>query len=72
MGDAGKPQLCPPQRYAEHGDDFSHCQRFSVVAWDHVSWPGNDFYGGARATDDGRQGRRHQFHGGHDRCARNL
>ena len=23
------------------------------MAWDHVSWPGNDFYGGARATDDG-------------------
>jgi hypothetical protein len=24
-----------------------------MVAWDHVSWPGNDFYAGARATDDG-------------------
>jgi len=23
------------------------------VAWDHVSWPGNDFYGGSRSTDDG-------------------
>jgi len=23
------------------------------VAWDHVSWPGNDFYLGSRATDDG-------------------
>src|SRR5262249_44771579 len=23
------------------------------VAWDHVSWPGNDFLGGSRATDDG-------------------
>jgi len=23
------------------------------VAWDHVSWPGNDFYIGSRATDDG-------------------
>jgi hypothetical protein len=23
------------------------------VAWDHVSWPGNDFYGGSRCTDDG-------------------
>jgi len=21
--------------------------------WDHVSWPGNDFYGGSRSTDDG-------------------
>lgn len=26
---------------------------FSFVAWDHVSWPGNDFYLGSRATDDG-------------------
>tara|TARA_R110002073_G_scaffold22682_1_gene78241 strand:+ start:1165 stop:1410 length:246 start_codon:yes stop_codon:yes gene_type:complete len=23
------------------------------VAWDHVSWPGNDFFVGSRATDDG-------------------
>jgi hypothetical protein len=23
------------------------------VAWDHVSWPGNDFYRGSRSTDDG-------------------
>jgi len=23
------------------------------VAWDHVSWPGNDFFIGSRATDDG-------------------
>jgi hypothetical protein len=26
---------------------------FSFVAWDHVSWPGNDFYLGSRVTDDG-------------------
>lgn len=26
---------------------------FSFVAWDRVSWPGNDFYIGARSTDDG-------------------
>lgn len=48
-----KPQLCPPTQYQEAGDDFSDCILFSVVAWDHASWPGNDFYGGARATDDG-------------------
>ena len=48
-----KPQLCEPARYEEDGDDYSDCLLFSVVAWDHVSWPGNDFYGGARATDDG-------------------
>jgi len=25
----------------------------NVVVWDHVSWPGNDYYVGSRATDDG-------------------
>lgn len=52
-GNHDKPQLCPPMHYAEGGDDFSRCELFSVVAWDHVSWPGNDFFGGARVTDDG-------------------
>ncbi|WP_420844333.1 hypothetical protein [Lamprobacter modestohalophilus] len=27
-------------------------QLFSIVAWDQVSWPGNDYWGGARMTDD--------------------
>ncbi|PWU23408.1 MAG: hypothetical protein C5B48_08615, partial [Candidatus Rokuibacteriota bacterium] len=49
----GKPQLCRPVTYAEPGDDFSNCALYSVVAWDHVSWPGNDFFTGSRATDDG-------------------
>ena len=53
QGNQDKPQLCPPETYQEPGDDFSQCLLFSVVAWDHVSWPGNDFYIGARATDDG-------------------
>lgn len=53
QGNQNKPQLCQPYRYEEPGDDFSQCQLFSVVAWDHVSWPGNDFYVGSRATDDG-------------------
>ena len=52
-GNQDKPQLCPPRRYQEPGDDFGKCRLFSIVAWDHVSWPGNDFYAGARATDDG-------------------
>ena len=52
-GNANKPQLCRPQMYAEAGDDFSNLELFSFVAWDHVSWPGNDFYIGARSTDDG-------------------
>ena len=52
-GNQNKPQLCPPTSYEEDGDDFSNCDLFSFVAWDHVSWPGNDFYIGSRATDDG-------------------
>ena len=52
-GNDEKPQLCPPQTYAEKDDDFSSCRLFSVVAWDHVSWPGNDFYKGSRVSDDG-------------------
>ena len=53
QGNEGKPQLCRPEAYAEDGDDFGGCTFFSFVAWDHVSWPGNDFYGGMRSTDDG-------------------
>ena len=53
QGNEGQSQLCQPRDYEEAGDDFSHCELFSVVAWDHVSWPGNDFYAGSRATDDG-------------------
>jgi hypothetical protein len=52
-GNAAKSQLCPPSTYAEDGDDFSDCVLFSIVAWDHVSWPGNDYFGGSRCTDDG-------------------
>lgn len=51
-GNENKSQLCEPQKY-EEGDDFSDCELFSFVAWDHVSWPGNDFYTGSRTTDDG-------------------
>lgn len=50
---AGLPQLCLPQSYAEEEDDYSDCDLFSVVAWDHASWPGNDFFIGSRLTDDG-------------------
>ncbi len=52
-GNEGKSQLCHPSAYAERGDDFSGCDLYSLVAWDHVSWPGNDFFGDSRATDDG-------------------
>lgn len=52
-GNQAKPQLCLPISYAEESDDFSGCSLYSIVAWDHVSWPGNDFFAGYRATDDG-------------------
>jgi hypothetical protein len=52
-GNEFKSQLSLPSSFAEEGDDFTACTLYSIVAWDHVSWPGNDFYGGARATDDG-------------------
>lgn len=47
------PQLCQPQRYAEPGEDFSDCRLYTLVAWDPVSWPGNDYWAGSRMTDDG-------------------
>jgi hypothetical protein len=53
QGNHDKPQLCQPTGYEEPGDDFSDCVLFSIVAWDHVSWPGNDYFGGSRCTDDG-------------------
>lgn len=55
----GKSQLCRPETLADvqQGDaayeDMRACELYSFVAWDHVSWPGNDYYLGARATDDG-------------------
>ncbi len=49
-----KSQLCPPSEYSsKKGKIFSDHKLFSFVAWDHVSWPGNDFYKGQRKTDDG-------------------
>ncbi len=52
-GNENKSQLCKPEQYEEEGDNFTDCALYSFVAWDHVSWPGNDFYVGSRATDDG-------------------
>ena len=50
----GKSQLCRPSFLGQDTDgDFDDCELYSLVAWDHVSWPGNDYYLGARMTDDG-------------------
>lgn len=50
----GNSQLCEP-RFLGAGvtGNFDNCELYSLVAWDHVSWPGNDYYLGSRATDDG-------------------
>lgn len=53
QGNKGKSQLAQLSAFEEASDDFSNGLLFSVVAWDHVSWPGNDFYVNSRATDDG-------------------
>jgi len=47
------PQLNLPDVYEGEEDDFSSCELTNIVAWDPVAWPGNDFYTGARCTDDG-------------------
>jgi len=52
-GNEGKGQLCSPGNYGDRKEEFNDCFLTSLVAWDHVSWPGNDFYIGSRATDDG-------------------
>ena len=51
----GLPQLSAPAAFARAAGDpaLADCGLASVVAWDHVSWPGNDFFAGARSTDDG-------------------
>jgi hypothetical protein len=49
----GQPQLCAPGSYKTSGKDFSTCTLYKIVAWDHASLPGNDFFGGSRHTDDG-------------------
>jgi hypothetical protein len=52
-GNENKGQLCFPAEYEDIMGEFHDCFLTSFVAWDHVSWPGNDFYIGSRATDDG-------------------
>lgn len=52
-GNQGKSQLATPITFNEENLNFQDCFLFSLVAWDHVSWPGNDYYAGSRATDDG-------------------
>lgn len=46
----GPPLLCAPHVIDEK---LRGTTLFKVVAWDHFSWPGNDFFCNARQTDDG-------------------
>uniref|UniRef100_UPI00313D35C1 hypothetical protein n=1 Tax=Rickettsia endosymbiont of Urophora cardui TaxID=3066265 RepID=UPI00313D35C1 len=48
-----KAQLSHPIDYQEQGDDFSNLKLYKIVAWDHASFPGNDYFIGSRNTDDG-------------------
>lgn len=51
---SSKSQLCSPKDYEESkDDDFSNCKLFKIVAWDHLSYPGNNYFVGRRVTDDG-------------------
>lgn len=52
-GNQRQGQLCHPNVFGDSPEEFGDCVLTSIVAWDHVSWPGNDFFAGARATDDG-------------------
>lgn len=53
-GQDKKPQLLPPEQYEEKKGEFKNCTLYKIVAWDHVSLPGNDFYeSNTRNTDDG-------------------
>lgn len=46
-----RSQLCKTNEWAE--DDFFNCKLYKIVAWDHVSFPWNDYFAGSRSTDDG-------------------
>jgi hypothetical protein len=47
------PQLSSPSAF---GMSPLKCTFFKIVAWDHVSLPGNDYFIGSRTTDDGAVG----------------
>lgn len=46
----GPPLLSAPEAIER---TLSEAPLYKVVAWDHFSWPGNDFFANARQTDDG-------------------
>jgi len=46
----GPALLANPSSFAP---DLENVQLYKFVAWDHFSWPGNDFFYNSRQTDDG-------------------
>ncbi|XP_054263028.1 uncharacterized protein LOC128986605 [Macrosteles quadrilineatus] len=55
-GPLGKPQLSKVEDFEEKKGEFENCILYKVVAWDHVSFPGNNYFLGSRRTDDGVAG----------------
>ncbi|XP_054283925.1 uncharacterized protein LOC129000884 [Macrosteles quadrilineatus] len=53
VGPLGKSQLCHVRDYEETQGEFEGCILYKIVAWDHASLPGNDYFLGCRTTDDG-------------------
>ncbi|XP_028969188.1 uncharacterized protein LOC114828627 [Galendromus occidentalis] len=47
------PMLSETKEFEEGSDDFSKDHLFKLVAWDHFSYPGNNFFRCKRQTDDG-------------------
>lgn len=50
---AAKKQISTPSELEETKEEFKNCKVYKIVAWDHVSLPGNDYFAGRRHTDDG-------------------
>ncbi|XP_054262352.1 uncharacterized protein LOC128986181 [Macrosteles quadrilineatus] len=52
-GSQGRPQLSRVEDFEETKGEFENCVLYKVVACDHVSFPGNNYFLGVRKSDDG-------------------
>ena len=48
-----RPMLSETKAFEEGAENFSQDRLFKFVAWDHLSYPGNNFFRCKRQTDDG-------------------
>lgn len=55
-GNQEKAQLSRLSDLEEQKEEFKNAKLYKIVAWDHVSLPGNDFIAGSKWTDDGIAG----------------